>query len=124
MTAFPLIRQALPSDWDTIEQMLVTLQLPLDGALEHRQGFVVADSAGSLLGCAGVERHGDLGLLRSVAVTGQAQGRGVGSALVADRIATARTSGLRALYLLTTTAESYFARIGFRVVVTDGPAYQ
>lgn len=116
MNAFPLLRQALESDWGAVESLLTELHLPLEDARGHRKGFVVADSEGALLGCAAIERYGNVGLIRSVGVSERAQGRGVGAALVADRIASARTSGLDALYLLTTTAEPYFTRIGFRVV--------
>jgi N-acetylglutamate synthase-like GNAT family acetyltransferase len=49
--------------------------------------------------------------------------RGIGTALVEDRIGWARGRGLTALYLLTTTARDYFPRFGFEVVTRDaGPA--
>lgn len=112
----PLIRHARPSDWPAISALLTSAQLPLDGARELAEEFLVADLAGDVLGCAVVERHGAVGLLRSVAVTTTRRSRGVGHALVADAIVTARIGGLEALYLLTTTAEGYFPRHGFEVI--------
>ena len=111
-----LIRQALPSDWDAIATLLTSAQLPLDGAEQLAPHFVVADAAGQLMGCAVVERFGTAGLLRSVAVSATRRSRGVGHALVSDLITSARASGLDALYLLTTTAAGYFARLGFEVI--------
>ena len=120
MTAPPgsptLLRQALPSDWDAIAALLTEAQLPLDGARELAHHFQVADGGGQLLGCAVVERYGSAGLLRSVAVSATRRSGGVGHALVSDLITSARASGLDALYLLTTTAAGYFARLGFEVI--------
>ena len=71
-----------------------------------------------------MERHGDSGLLRSVAVDVEWRGRGIAERLIEDRIAWARRTGIRDLYLLTTTAASYFPRFGFtpvdRADVADG----
>jgi len=60
-----------------------------------------------------VERCGAYGLLRSVAVDPSARGRGVGAAMTEKLIAYSAASGLRELYLLTTTAEKYFPAFGF-----------
>lgn len=54
-----------------------------------------------------------------MAVSEAARFRGLGSRISADRIAWARSQGIRALYLLTTTAESYFARQGFAVIARE-----
>jgi len=83
------------------------------------EGFVIAESAGELIGVAGLERYGPAGLLRSVAVRPEARKAGVGGALV-DRILTdAAASGLGDIFLLTTTAEDYFPRHGFHRVARD-----
>jgi amino-acid N-acetyltransferase len=74
--------------------------------------FGVRDASG-LEGVVGIEVCGPVGLLRSLAVRADRRRGGLGSALVieAERMATAR--GLEALYLLTTTAETFFARRGY-----------
>lgn len=74
--------------------------------------FGVRDGLG-LGGVVGIEPLANAGLLRSLAVRADRRQGGLGSALVleAERIAGAR--GLEALYLLTTTAEPFFARRGY-----------
>jgi amino-acid N-acetyltransferase len=66
-----------------------------------------------LLGCAGVELYGELGLLRSVAVSAEARSSGVGSALVARAEQLAAEYGVRDLYLLTSTARLFFEKRGY-----------
>ncbi len=88
--------------------------MPGAGVAEHLPGFVVAEEGEALLGVAGVETHGRDGVLRSVAVVAGRRGTGLGGELTRRALAGAREGGLRRLYLLTTTAEEYFPRFGFR----------
>ena len=69
-----------------------------------------------MVGCAAVERYGDAGLLRSVAIAPAERGHRTGEALVRRCLADARAAGVGTLVLLTTTAEGYFPRFGFEVV--------
>lgn len=87
-----------------------------DGVAEAIADFMVARSSGKLLGCAGLETHGNFGLLRSVAVDEPARKLGLGSKLVAAVTASARTRGLSELFLLTTSAPGFFERRGFHAV--------
>ncbi|UCE03931.1 MAG: GNAT family N-acetyltransferase [Candidatus Latescibacterota bacterium] len=108
------IRPATPDDLPRVRTQLQHAALPLDGLEEHfGAGFVVAVAGGELIGVAGVEVHGRHGLLRSVAVTAERRGSGLGRRLVRDRIAWARGRGLTSLSLLTTTAAAWFDRLGF-----------
>ncbi|MGP9766635.1 arsenic resistance N-acetyltransferase ArsN2 [Halomonas sp. AOP13-D3-9] len=66
-----------------------------------------------LLGVIGVEVHGDIGLLRSLAIPVAYRGKGLGQQLVAYAEEWAVRSGLKALYLLTTTAGELFKRLGY-----------
>jgi L-amino acid N-acyltransferase YncA len=114
--ARPSIRGADAGDWERIAGLLTTAGLPLAGAREHLDRFLLAERDGTLIGCAAVERYGTAGLLRSVAVTPAERSHGTGAALVSRCIATARLDGLDTLVLLTTTAPEYFPRFGFRTV--------
>ena len=67
-------------------------------------------------GVIGLELHGSEALLRSLAVTADARSSGCGGALIAELEAFARSKGVNELYLLTETAESYFASRGYRSV--------
>ena len=66
------------------------------------------------MGCAGLERYGAAGLLRSVAVDPGARGLGIGARLTAYVLDTATRAGIRRVYLLTETAPDFFVRFGFR----------
>jgi amino-acid N-acetyltransferase len=65
---------------------------------------------------AGLEVCCDDALLRSVAVHPEWRAHGVGRELVRRLVCAAEARGVRALYLLTMTAEHYFPRFGFSVV--------
>jgi amino-acid N-acetyltransferase len=110
------IRPATTQDLPRVERLLTASQLPLDGVREALSTFVVAEADGELVGVAGLELCCDDALLRSVAVAPEWRSRGVGRALVTRAIAEAEARGLRALYLLTTTAEHYFPSFGFKKV--------
>lgn len=107
------MRQAAPADWPAIERLLQANQLPLDGARAHLSTFLLATHQGEVIGCAGAEVYGDIALLRSVAVAPGLHRQGIGQALVGQMVEQARRRQLRALYLRTTTAAAYFARLGF-----------
>src|SRR5688572_32403372 len=103
------IRPATANDLSAVKDLLTQSDLPLDGVSESLSSFVVAEREGKIVGVAGLEECGDYGLLRSAAVAPEWRGRGLGRTLVERVIANAESAGLRALYLLTTTAEKYFA---------------
>jgi amino-acid N-acetyltransferase len=75
--------------------------------------FVVREDDGRVVGVVGLEVHGEDGLLRSLAVDTDYRGQGLGAALVGAALDRAKLLGLGTVYLLTTTARDYFARLGF-----------
>lgn len=112
-------RPARQVDWPRIRALLGAANLPLAGAEDHLADYIVAESAGELVACAGLEIHGDAALLRSCAVDERFRQRGLGCELV-KRVTTLATSrGIRELFLLTTTAETYFSRRGFQPISRD-----
>ena len=110
------IRAARPEDLPAVLALLEAAALPTVEVAEWLLQFVVAESDGGLIGAAGLETHGDDGVLRSVVVDGSRRGSGLGSRLTSAVIENARERGLRALYLLTTTAPDFFPRHGFRPI--------
>jgi len=113
---------AAPGDLPDIRSLLAALELPSQDVGGPAQAFLVAREGGSLAGCVGLERCGDDALLRSLAVAPRLQGVGLGRALHAQAVESARAQGVRALYLLTTTAAPFFERAGFeRVERTAAP---
>lgn len=114
------LRAATGADLPSIERLLVSSGLPTAGVAQALDGFVVAESEDEkrIVGVAGLELCCDkYALLRSTAVDPAWRGTGLGRRLVTHVIAEAESRGIRALYLLTTTAERYFPSFGF---VTTG----
>lgn len=110
------IRPATAADLPRVERLLTESDLPLAGVRESLKDFVVAEADGDLVGVAGLEICCDDALLRSVAVRPEWRSKGVGRALVTRAISDAEARGLRALYLLTTSAERYFPSFGFKTI--------
>lgn len=105
---------AASADLDQVRELLACALLPTEGLAEQfPAGFVVARKEGAIVGSAGIERYGDVGLLRSVVVADLCRGSGLGGALVRDRLRWARACGIGTVYLLTTTAAPYFETFGF-----------
>ena len=114
MTASPLlISRANLGDLPAVLALVEQCGLLQTGIAEAIASFLVARSDYDLVGCAGLEKYGEVGLLRSVAVAPSARGTGIGSRLLQGMSAAARADGLRELFLLTTTAASYFEKHGF-----------
>ena len=107
------IGRALASDRTAIERLLAANGLPLDGLETALPTALVARDEGGIVGCAAVETHGSVGLLRSVCVAPELRGTGLGRRLVAEAEALAADRGIAELYLLTETAEKWFPRLGY-----------
>jgi N-acetylglutamate synthase-like GNAT family acetyltransferase len=111
------LRTATSSDADAGLALLREANLPKEGALDRFPGgYIVAESGGVVIAVAGLERHGVFGLLRSMAVSPEWRRRGIGKVLTERLLDLAGTMGLQAVYLLTTTAQEYFAGQGFAYV--------
>jgi amino-acid N-acetyltransferase len=112
-------RFADPSDRAGIENLLRSNELPVDDLGDHFEHFMVAVLDGDLVGCAGLEFAGKVGLFRSLAVEPRQRGRGIATALCAKVGDHALRLGVRDLYLLTTGAEGFFSRLGFDRIDRD-----
>ena len=113
-----IVRMAQAADYAEVLMLLKQAGLPSDGVQENFANFLVArDAEDDLLGCVGAEYHGDLALLRSLAVSEVARGKGLGRELVLEVLSAARAKQMREVVLLTTTAEKFFAGFfGFETV--------
>ena len=113
------IRRAVCSDLAPIEALLDAASLPLEGVrLQFPIAYWVAE-ADAVVGCAGLERHGEFALLRSVVVSEQHRGKSLGQALTRAALDEAQKACVRAVYLLTTTGAEFFVRCGFTTVARD-----
>jgi amino-acid N-acetyltransferase len=80
------------------------------GHLEH---FFFAGSDGAPTGLVGLELYDTDSLLRSLVVGENARSKGLGSALIKHAEQYAASKSVRSIYLLTTTAEAFFRRLGY-----------
>ena len=83
---------------------------------EHLGHFFYSGSDGSPTGLVGIEIYGADALLRSLVVADTARTQGLGSSLVEHAEGYAASRQVSAMYLLTTTAESFFRRRGYRCI--------
>lgn len=110
-----MIRAALADDWPQIERLLATGALPTDDlGPQSTLCFLVACEADVMHGVIAVEPLGQSAMLRSLVVHPDARSRGLGRALVASAEERARLASITNVFLLTTTADVFFARLGYR----------
>ncbi len=118
MMSDPLITitTAFPSSLEEVLLLLQPVDLPTEGVADYLTHFLVAkNGAGHIIGCAGLELHGKLALLRSVAVHPDYQGFNIGTRLVFAQLNQATQIGSTEIILLTTTARDFFAKtFGFQ----------
>jgi amino-acid N-acetyltransferase len=101
-------------DFHAAMRLLQECNLPTeDLTAAHCDHFFFAGSAQFPTGLVGLELFDDVALLRSLAVAPGHRGSGEGAALLRHAEGFAREQGVRRLYLLTTTAETFFAKRGF-----------
>lgn len=107
---------ARAEDAAAVFALLEEAHLPSAGLRDHFATTVVARRGGQILGTVALEVYPEGALLRSVAVAPEVRGQGLGRQLTDEAIRAARSLGVPALYLLTTTAERYFPKFGFEVI--------
>jgi amino-acid N-acetyltransferase len=107
---------ARESDWEQLVGLLASSGLPAEGLEEHLPTTLVVREGGRILGSVALEMYGSDALLRSLAVSAECRGRGLGRRLAVSALDLAGSLGAARVYLLTETAASFFRRIGFRDV--------
>jgi amino-acid N-acetyltransferase len=114
------VEPAAASDLDAIKALLHVAHLPTDDLTEGVLAtFLVARRADTVIGVIGIELYGAVALLRSLVVQESFRGEGLGAKLLEAAESLARSSSVRSLYLLTTTADEFFAARGYRRIVRD-----
>ena len=110
------IRMAAPGDFAGVVALLEAADLPTAGLKRALTDFLVAEEQGRIVGVIGLEVYGECALLRSAVVAKGKRGSGLGSDLVESLLDRAEVRGVSEIYLLTTTAEGFFPRFGFRPI--------
>ncbi len=98
-----------------IKQLLGLCGLPYEDITpDHLRHFWVMKERGQIIGVIGLEVYGRLGLLRSLAVDPRYRNQGLASRLHRKAEEYAASLKIVALYLLTVTAEDFFANRGYQ----------
>lgn len=102
------------SSLDEILPLLTGCDLPVaDISVSSPPQFFGFRVAGSVVAVIGLEQFQSVGLLRSLAVSPRYRGRGLAQELVRHVEFFAASHGIDSLFLLTTTAEAFFRKLGY-----------
>jgi amino-acid N-acetyltransferase len=101
---------------EKVKQLLLENDLPTDDVEDNEVQLFVIQEKGQLTGVVGVEVYDSIALLRSLAVDSNHKKLGIGKLLVEFAIQYLIKNGINEIYLLTTTAEGYFLKFGFKSV--------
>jgi amino-acid N-acetyltransferase len=113
------INAATADDVAAIRHLLLSVGLPDAGVEDHWRTFVVAKEGDAIVACGGAEAYQFAALIRSIAVVPSHRNQGIGRRVVRQLLDRLASRGLREFYLLTTDAEEYFRRRGFKPVDRD-----
>jgi BolA protein len=107
----------IPAEDQRLVSLLSRDRLPTDDlGGEAKTFFALMTAAGEVAAVAGLELCGNDALLRSVAVADAYRSRGLGRAIVRNLLADLRRKRVKAVYILTGSAETFFTQLGFSKV--------
>ncbi len=110
------IKQVESNDYLSILEILKNASLPFTDIPSNLFHFFKAESEGKIVGVIGLEIYNEYALLRSLAVLEEAKNKGLGKLLINKVLAYASENKIKEVYLLTTTADKYFEKIGFELI--------
>jgi amino-acid N-acetyltransferase len=110
------ISAASADDLIAIRALLEGAGLPTSDLAAARPEFLAIREDGNLVAAGALQRFGSCALLRSVVVSHDRRGMGLGGAMVLELERLAREARIERLILLTQTAADFFARRGYRVI--------
>jgi len=100
-----------------VNDLLAKADLPASDLDQGKlANFFGCESDNDLIGLVGLELFDSVALLRSLAVDVSRQDGGLGRLLVDRAEDHAKSRGVRRIFLLTTTAESFFEHLAYRKV--------
>ena len=103
-------------DLPEIIKLLGECELPYSDIVPGNQNFVVAEIDNTLIGCAGFEVYQENGLFRSLAVSPDYRNLKIAHFLIEKSLLLGQEQGIQEFYLLTTTAGSFFDKLGWEVI--------
>jgi N-acetylglutamate synthase-like GNAT family acetyltransferase len=102
-----------------IQELLLQNKLPVEDLETGKQTFWIVEDGENIAGAIALEPYGAYGLLRSMATHENYRNQGIAALLVQALLTEARHSGIKEIYLLTETAETYFSKKGFKKIHRD-----
>ena len=117
-----IIHKADKSQYKEVCDLLSVEKLPTEDLHPELPNFLVAENNGKVIGSIGLEKYNDSALLRSMIVESTHRNEGIASRLVNELIQHAISNDVKSLYLITNTAETYFAKKGFIKIERDNVA--
>ena len=111
------INKADPEAYATVLALLKAAGLPTEDISKDLENFWIAETAGNAIGVIGMDLYAPYGLLRSMTVLPEYRNKGIASRLVDQVEQLAKKLDLSELYLITNTAESYFSKKGFQLIM-------
>lgn len=104
-----------------VEALLRSNDLPIaDLSALQSSDFLFCGQSEKPIGVIGIQILGSVGLLRSLVVSDIGRNHGCGTALVEALESKAKHAGIKDLYLLTETAEAFFANLNYTKISRDG----
>jgi len=105
---------------EAIQKILSDANLPYaDISEEKLKHFIGIEKNDNLIGLVGLEVFPPYALLRSLAVAESLRGQGLGIKLLTQIEKLAKENKIKDIYLLTTTAEKFFAKHSYKEIARD-----
>ncbi len=111
-----ILKNASKANAPALSDFLQQVKLPTSDLPADLSGFTLAFDGEQIVGSAGMELKGEIGLLRSVAVTETCRNQHLGQRLFAAALEYARSHEVQEVFLITNTAKRYFEKNGFQQI--------
>ena len=109
-------RKATGIDFPEIKSLLAECDLPHSDLSVEKQNMVVAEIDHKIVGCAGLEAYSGKALFRSLAVKPLYRNMQIALTLTEKVLEMGQDQGISEFFLLTTTADSYFEKLGWNTI--------
>lgn len=109
-------RTSTVEELPAIIQLLDECKLPHSDIMPGKQQFVIAEIDQKIIGCAGYEAYNQNGLFRSLAVKPLYRGMMIAHTMIDNIFTLAQEQGIKELFLLTTTADKLFGKLGWEII--------
>ncbi|HHX24039.1 MAG: GNAT family N-acetyltransferase [Tepidanaerobacteraceae bacterium] len=111
-----LIRKAVLDEKSNIELILEKVNLDKKIQSDYMQNTMVVDFDDRIVGCGGLDIHGDLAHIKFVAILPEYQNQRLGDGLVRALVNYADRRNIKKIYIADDKPLDYFKRFGFKEI--------